>query len=70
MTHFYNLFTAMRVKDQVVDGDRAYVLTITIFLFQRKESQRRCGRAVTVRDGKLASRTVFNDSYSIAQLMQ
>jgi len=24
----------------------------------------------TVRDGKLASRTVFNDSYSIAQLMQ
>jgi hypothetical protein len=33
MTNFHNLFTAMRVKDQVVDGDRAYVLTNYDFSF-------------------------------------
>jgi ketosteroid isomerase-like protein len=71
MTQFYKLFTAMRVNDQVVEEDRAYVLTNYDLAFpNEKKANIDTVEVWTVRDGKLASRTVFNNSYSIAQLMQ
>jgi ketosteroid isomerase-like protein len=71
MNKFYPLFTAMRVKDQVVDGDRAYFLTNYDFSFPNgKKANGDVVEVWTVRDGKLASRTVFNDTHTVAQLMQ
>jgi len=71
MNKTYALFTAMRVKDQIVDGDRAYVLTNYDFSFPNgKKATSDAVEVWNVRNGKLASRTVFNDTYSVAQLMQ
>lgn len=71
MDKFYPLFTAMRVKDQVVDGDRAYVLANYDFsLPNRKKVNGDVVEGSTVRDGKLASRTVYLDTYSFDLFMK
>jgi ketosteroid isomerase-like protein len=61
----------MRVKDQVVDGDRAYVLAnYDLSLPNGKKVNGDVVEAWTIRDGKLALRTAYHDSYSFDLLMK
>ena len=71
MNRFYPLFAAMRVKDRVIEGDRAYVRTNYDYSFPNgNKASADVIEVWTARDGKLISRTTFNDTYSIDRMMK
>jgi ketosteroid isomerase-like protein len=69
MNRFSRIYTGMRVKDVVVDGDRAYALTN--YDYSLPNGKTVSGDVVEVwkaRDGKLAALTIYLDTLSFDQL--
>ena len=60
---FARLFTSMRVKEMIVEGDRAYVCGNYDYLFPNGKSiNGDVAEIWTVKDGKLAALTIFFDT--------
>ena len=71
MNRFYPLFAAMRVKDRMTQEDRAYVRTNYDYAFPNgNKASADVIEVWTASDGKLTSRTTFNDTYSIDRMMK
>jgi ketosteroid isomerase-like protein len=69
ISRFSRLFTAMRIKDLVVEGDRAYALTNYDYSFPN--GKKTSGDVIEVwraKDGKLAALSIYFDTLSFDQL--
>ena len=64
---FSQLFTAMRVKEMIVDGDRACVIGNYDYVFPNGKSiNGDVAEIWKVKDGKLASLTIFFDTFTFS----
>jgi ketosteroid isomerase-like protein len=71
ISRFSRMFTAMRIKDLVVEGDRAYALTNYDYAFPNGKTV--SGDVIEVwqaKDGKLAALAIYFDTLSFDQLVK